>query len=100
MRPAHEAEPGTLGWEIRTSRQDLNMMVKDLAAKIEVNPTYITLLESGARRLELNRVPDLERHLKFDSGYLCRLWIKQYAPAAYQAIFFGGDIGTMDDIRG
>jgi predicted transcriptional regulator len=98
MRPVNEAQPGTFGWEIRTSRQELKMMVKDLAAKIEVNPTYITLLESGARRLELNRVPDLEKHLEFASGRLCALWIKQYAPAAYRAIFVDGDIEKMEDL--
>ena len=42
-------EFGTLGQRIKNRRQELKLMVKDLASKVGVHPTYITYIEKHGK---------------------------------------------------
>lgn len=78
---------GRLSRYIRHRRQELQLTHQQLADLIEVSPSFISLIESGHRRLDLNRVAQLADALETNRTYFCLMAALEGKPALFQEIF-------------
>ena len=73
---------------IRERRLELRKSQAEIAGAIGLlSPEFISMVEVGIRKIDLNRVPDLARALQYDPSDLCRLALKEEAPALYEVLF-------------
>ena len=78
---------GRMSRYIRHRREELRLTHQQLADLIEVSPSFISLIESGHRRLDLNRVAQLADALETDRTYLCWMAVIEGKPILFQEIF-------------
>jgi transcriptional regulator with XRE-family HTH domain len=72
---------------IRRRREELQLTHQNLADLIQVSPGFVSLIESGHRRLDLDRIPQLADALETDRTYLCWMAVIEGKPALFQEIF-------------
>ena len=66
---------------LRHRRLQLGITQAEVAAAAGIaSPDFISLVEQGRRRLELERVPRLARLLQLDPAELCRMALVDRAP--------------------
>jgi transcriptional regulator with XRE-family HTH domain len=66
---------------IRQRRLELGRTQREVAAAIGISSAdFISLVEQGHRRLELERVPALAQVLELDPALLCRQALEARAP--------------------
>ncbi len=78
---------GCLSRYIRRRRQQLQLTHQQLPDLIEVSPSFISLIESGHRRLDLYRVTQLANALQTHHTYFCLMAAMEGKPALFQEIF-------------
>lgn len=72
---------------IRGRRTELDLKQADVARAVGVgSPDYISMLESGNRQLDLDRVPALAKVLKLDPRELTSLALLEQFPIAAAAL--------------
>lgn len=73
---------------IRERRLSLKKSQAEIAHAIGVgSPEFITMVEGGKRRIDLDRVPNLARALNSDPRSLCKLALRETAPEVYRTLF-------------
>ena len=72
---------------IRHRRRELNLTQREVGESLGVTPDFITLVELGHRRLDLDRIPALADALKLDRAQLCRGALEERAPELYAELF-------------
>ncbi len=73
---------------IRERRKELGRSQADIARAIGIDsPEFISMLELGVRRIDLNRVPALARALELDSSTLCQHALWEAAPEMFRTLF-------------
>ena len=83
---------------IHERRLKLGLGQAEIAAAIRVaSPEFISMVERGTRKIDLDRIPDLARVLQYDAGDLCRLALREQAPVLYEALFPGDGGGPPRD---
>lgn len=88
------AEPTYFQSLIRERRLKLKKSQAEIARAIGVgSPEFITMVEAGRRRIDLDRVPDLARALEVKPEYLCKVALKEAAPEMFRVFF--GDIDLL-----
>ena len=60
----------SLGECIREQRIELELTVRDLAALVEISPTFLSAIENGKRVPSQKTVPGLAKHLKINEAEL------------------------------
>lgn len=78
---------GRLSCFIRHRREELRLTHQQLADLIQVSPGFVSLVESGHRRLDLDRIPRLADALETDRTYLCWMAVSERSPAIVQELF-------------
>ena len=78
----------TLGSTIRARRVALGMTQKAVAAAAGwTRAEMVSLVESGDRMPNLNRIPKLAKGLVIDPASLCKLALEECYPALYETLF-------------
>jgi len=73
---------------VGSRRLELKMSQAELARKIGGSSAeFISMLEAGLRRIELDRVPVLAQALQEDPKSLCELALQVYAPEVFRTLF-------------
>jgi transcriptional regulator with XRE-family HTH domain len=72
---------------LRRRRLQLGRTQKEVAQIIGVTPDYISLLESGERRLDLDRIPRLADALDAERGDVCAWALLDRCPQLFAEIF-------------
>jgi transcriptional regulator with XRE-family HTH domain len=72
---------------IRRRRLELGLTQREVAQILDVTPDFISLLESGERRLDLDRIPRLADALSAERGDLCAWALLDRCPALFAEIF-------------
>lgn len=73
---------------IRNRRLELGRTQREVACAVGIaSPDFIGLVESGKRRLDLDRVPALAKVLEVDPGPLCRQALAERAPRLAAQLF-------------
>jgi transcriptional regulator with XRE-family HTH domain len=78
---------GHLSRFIRRRRAELQLTHQQLADLIQVSPGFVSLAESGHRRLDLDRIPQLADALETDRTYLCWMAVIEGKPVIFQELF-------------
>ena len=78
---------GRLSCFIRRRRAELQLTHQQLADLIQVSPGFVSLVESGHRRLDLDRIPQLADALETDRTYLCWMAVIEGKPVIFQELF-------------
>ena len=65
---------------LRHRRHELGKTQREVAATCEVTPDFISLLETGRRRISLDRIPALASALELDPTALAHLVLEERAP--------------------
>ena len=78
---------GRLSRFIRHRREELRLTHQQLADLIQVSPGFVSLVESGHRRLDLDRIPQLADALETDRTYLCWMAVIEGKPVIFQELF-------------
>jgi len=78
---------GHLSNYIRHRRYFLGKTQKTIAEAIGVTPDFIALIESGERRLDLDKIPLLADALEVNRMALCQQALRERAPALYGQLF-------------
>jgi transcriptional regulator with XRE-family HTH domain len=71
----------------RQRRLQLGLTQKDVAQILGVTADYISLLESGERRLDLDRIPRLADALDAERFDLCASALRDRCPQLFAEIF-------------
>jgi transcriptional regulator with XRE-family HTH domain len=80
---------------IRRRRQDLGLTQLDVARATGIaSPDFISLVEKGVRRLDLDRIPQLVQLLRLDAVELCKLALEEQYPVLTAALVKGKAIRT------
>lgn len=78
----------TVGGVIRYFRERLGMSQRDLSkATGHASPEWTTMIETGARKLDIDLAPKVAQILKINPKDLAQLAFSQYYPQAYRALF-------------
>lgn len=73
---------------IREKRKELGRSQADVARAIGIeSPEFISMVELGVRRIDLNRVPALARALELDATKLCQYVLWDAAPEMFRTLF-------------
>jgi transcriptional regulator with XRE-family HTH domain len=72
---------------IRQRRLQLGLTQKEVAQMIGVTADFISLLESGERRLDLDRIPRLADALDAERFDLCASALRDRCPRLFAEIF-------------
>jgi transcriptional regulator with XRE-family HTH domain len=73
---------------VRQRRLELGLTQKELSQKLGLkHGGTISRVESGARRLPLDLIPDLANALRLDGTELCRIFLETTVPNFNQALF-------------
>lgn len=72
---------------IRQRRLQLGLTQKEVAQILGVTADYISLLESGERRLDLDRIPRLADALDAERGNVCAWALLDRCPQLFAEIF-------------
>ncbi len=73
---------------IRERRLEITKSQAQVAVEIGVSsPEFISMVELGIRRVDLNRVPALARSLGLDPGSLCQQALWEEAPEMFRILF-------------
>jgi transcriptional regulator with XRE-family HTH domain len=78
---------GRLSDLIRNRRQELKLTQQQVADVLGVTADFMSLVESGQRRLNLDHVALLAHALAIDPPYICRLALEERAPFFYAQLF-------------
>jgi len=78
---------GYVSTYLRRRRLQLGITQKEVGAVIGVTRDYVSLLESGDRQLDLDRVPLLADALDTNRGDLCAWALLDRCPALFAEIF-------------
>lgn len=73
---------------IRSRRLELGKTRREVADFVGVTSDYISLVELGYRRLDLDRIPTLADALEIDRNILCQHALKVWAPQLYQELLW------------
>ena len=87
MKPNTENTTNTLRELIRIRRGELGLTQRALGKSVGVSGEFVCIIESGQRRLHLDRVPALASALACDRKELCKIALREYAPALYAELF-------------
>lgn len=79
--------PGSLCNFVRNRRRDLNKTQRTVADRVGVTSDFISLVESGERRMDLDKIPQLADALEVDRTELCRRALAERAPSLYRILF-------------
>jgi transcriptional regulator with XRE-family HTH domain len=94
---------GPLSALIRNRREELNLTQKQVADVLGVTADFMSLVESGHRRLSLDHVALLAHALAIDPPYLCRTALEERAPFFCAQLFAGwagGETGECPSTQG
>jgi transcriptional regulator with XRE-family HTH domain len=72
---------------IRRRREQLHLTQQQVADVLDVSPDFLSLVESGQRRLSLDNVAMLAHALALKPSSLCRMALHERAPFFCQALF-------------
>ena len=72
---------------LRRRREQLKLSQTQIAEALNVNPSCVTLWESGRRRMELSKLPRIAEALQLDAEELCRKALAEFHPPVFEAIF-------------
>lgn len=64
-----------LGQRIREIREKQNLLLRQVAAHLEVDTALMSKLETGDRKASRQQVVEIAKFLKADEGELLTLWI-------------------------
>jgi transcriptional regulator with XRE-family HTH domain len=88
---------GRLSRYIRHRREELRLTHQQLADLIQVSPGFVSLVESGHRRLDLDRIPQLADALETDRTYLCWMAVIEGKPVIFQELFGAPVLADLAD---
>lgn len=78
----------TVGSVVKHFRERRNMSQRDLSKAMgHSSPEWTSMIEIGARKLDIDRVPRLAQILQISPKDLAMLAFAQYYPATYRALF-------------
>jgi transcriptional regulator with XRE-family HTH domain len=78
----------TLASFIKSRRYELGITQQEIAKTVGIaSADYLSLVESGKRRLELDRIPLLASVLKVNPKELCQMALNESCPAMASVIF-------------
>ncbi len=78
---------GPFSHYIRQRRLDLDKTQKQVAEVLGTTPDFVTLVEAGERRIDLDRVPLLADALEVDRTDLCVWALSERAPVLFSEVF-------------
>ncbi len=78
---------GIFGRFIRARRIELRVTQRDIAVALGIHSAdFVSLVELGRRRFDLNRIPTLASTLEVDAAELCRLALEDWQPQFFAAL--------------
>ena len=80
---------------IRHRREELHLTQQQVADVLDVSPDFLSLVESGQRRLSLDSVALLAHALAITPSFLCRQALYERAPFFFQALFSGPPVADL-----
>lgn len=67
----------TFGETIREAREGRGLLLREVAASLNVDPSFLSRIESGTKRATRGQVMDLARILREDAGKLLVLYLSE-----------------------
>jgi|SRR5579863_10284178 len=80
---------------IRSRRAELQLSQQQVAEVLGVTPDYLSLVESGHRRLSLDHVAALAHALAVPGALVCMLALKERAPFFFAELFRNADVAYV-----
>lgn len=80
---------------IRQRREELHLTQQQVADVLDVSPDFLSLVESGERRLSLDNVALLAHALAITPSFLCRLALHERSPFFFQALFSDSSLAEV-----
>ena len=75
---------------LKSRRAELGITQVEVARAIGIaSPDFISLVEQGTRKIDLDRIPRLADVLQVNNSDLCKLALSEAYPALYKAVFSG-----------
>lgn len=65
----------SLGEKVRTLREKHGVLLRQLAAFVEVDTAFVSKMERGERRASRDQVVKIAEYLRTDKGDLLKLWL-------------------------
>jgi transcriptional regulator with XRE-family HTH domain len=94
---------GRLSRLIRHRREELHLTQQQVAEVLGVTPDFVSLVESGHRRLSLDHIGYLAHALAVHPTLLCKIALRERAPFFFAQLFAdwaGGEAGECPSTHG
>jgi transcriptional regulator with XRE-family HTH domain len=91
---------GRLSRLIRRRREELHLTQQQVAEVLGITADFVSLVESGHRRLSLDHVGYLAHALAIHPTFLCKIALRERAPFFFAQLFAGGSAGECPSTQG